>query len=449
MRKKYIRIILIIIVLLLTGGGYFAWMMYQTVMGSEEISGKQGNIPEISLHTDLIEKGADDWPNWRGAGFDGKSKSKSIIKDWSEGLNKCWQVDYLCQDNATASWSAPVVQGNRLIVPGRNETHDLLFCINTNNGELLWLGSYESEAQTSHGPGPRATPFIDQDRVYSYGRSGDLTAWKLDNGQLLWRRNVKEFGGEETTWGLSSSPYVFNDKVIVQGGGNATAIAFNKYSGDVLWKSMIGDAGYSASAIINIENDTTLLIYHAMGLSCLDPENGNELWRVLWETEYGVNATTPIVKDDTIFHTSAYGMGCQLIKAGKNEYNILWTGEVMAAQHSDPVLLDGYLFGYSGDTFRNKGRFKCVEFKSGKEMWSTDEIGQGTMVYADGHLICLDLKGNLHLLKADPTSYQKLGEIKNAIEGVRHLAWTTPIIANGKLYLRYLQKLVCYEISRR
>jgi len=96
-----------------------------------------------------------DWPNWRGVNFDGKSSTTGIHADWSMGLKKLWIVNYLCQDQATASWSAPVIQGNRLVVTGRDEKKDLIFCINADNGELIWMGSYEAEAGGSHGPGPR------------------------------------------------------------------------------------------------------------------------------------------------------------------------------------------------------------------------------------------------------------------------------------------------------
>ena len=98
-----------------------------------------------------------------------------------------------------------------MIVPGRYEKNDLVFCINSDTGDLIWKGSYEAESATSHGPGARATPFIDGDRVYTFGRSGDLVCWNLEDGKLLWRKTVKEAGGAEPTWGVSATPLVFDD----------------------------------------------------------------------------------------------------------------------------------------------------------------------------------------------------------------------------------------------
>ena len=445
--KKSVKIILIVFAVLLIVAGFFAYQVYQMIAGSEALTGKQEEIPAETVSTGSITRGVADWPNWRGLAFDGKSTGIGIKTDWSQGLKKLWQVDFLCQDKSTASWSAVVVQGNRLVVPGRDEKNDLVFCLNPETGELIWKGSYEAEAATSHGPGSRATPFIDDDRVYTFGRSGDLVCWALEDGKFLWRKNVKDLGGEEPSWGFSTSPFVYGDKVFIQAGGPALVIAFDKMTGELVWKSMSGPVGYSAMNIISIDGADRLLVYHGTGLSCLNPESGKELWQVPWPTEHGVNATTPAVVDDVVFHTAAYGMGAQAIKVSENGYEVLWKSDVIAAQHSDPVIIDGYIYGYSGDSNRNKGLFKCVELATGRECWSTDQMGMGTIIYVDGHIICQDLGGNLFMIKPNPAEFIKTGELKEAIEDVKNPAWTAPAIANGKLYLRYLQRLVCYDLS--
>jgi outer membrane protein assembly factor BamB len=370
-----------------------------------------------------------------------------IKTDWSKGLSKSWQVDYLCQGKANASWSAPVVQGNRLIVTGRDDKNDLVFCIDAENGKLIWSTSYAAEAETSHGPGARATPSIDDNRVYTFGRSGDLACWMLEDGKLLWKKNVKDLGGVEPQWGYSTSPLVFRDEVIVQAGGKALTVAFNKMTGDVIWKSMEGDAGYAAAVIMNVDNEPKLIIYHAKALSIVNPADGKEIWTTPWETEYGVNATTPTIYNNFIFNTSGYGTGAQTIEVKNNSFSIKWKSDVIASQHSDPIAIDGYVYGYSGESSGRNGKFKCVEIATGKEMWSTSDISWGTIVFADGYLVCFDVKGNLYLVKPDPKSFQKTGEIKKAMEDVTNPAWTSPVIANGKLYLRYLQRLVCYDLK--
>lgn len=445
--KRSVKIILVIMAVVLASGAYFGYQIYLSIMGSEPLSGNRDKIPATVATTPPITKGDADWTNWRGENFEGKSATKGIQTDWSKGLKKIWQVNYLCQDQGTASWAAAVVQGNRLIIPGRDEKNDLVFCINADTGELIWKGSYEAEAGTSHGPGSRATPFINENRVYTFGRSGDLVCWQLEDGKLLWRKNVKDAGGSEPQWGYSTTPLVFENKVIVQGGGKALVIAYDKTTGDLLWKSMEGEAGYAAAITMNIENEVKLLIYQGTGLSCLNPSDGKPLWTASWPTEYNVNATTPIGYNDIVYHTSGYKMGCEALKVTKSGYTVLWKSNLMEGQHSDPVLIDGYIYGYSGESSRNNGQFKCIELSSGKEMWSTNEIGQGTTTFVDGHLICLDIKGNLFLIQPDPSGFKKVGEIKHAIESVKNPAWTVPVVANGKLYLRYMQQLVCYKLD--
>jgi hypothetical protein len=140
-------------------------------------------------------------------------------------------------------------------------------------------------------------------------------------------------------------------------------------------------------------------------------------------------------------------MGCQALKIDEKGYKVLWKNNVFEAQHSDPIYIDGYLYGYSGDSFHNRGKFKCVELLTGKEMWSTGAIGQGTTMFVDNHLICLDIKGNLYLVSPNPEKFDLKGQIKAALNEVKNPSWTVPVAANGKLYLRYMQQMVCYDLT--
>jgi outer membrane protein assembly factor BamB len=440
--KKIWKIILSVLATLVLLIAIFIYYAYNSIYKSEKIDGTRDNIPSEMAGINEIIKGTADWPNWRGQDFNGKSSLAGIKKDWSEGLEKLWEVNFLCQGKATASWSAPVVVGNKLVIPGRDENNDLVFCINTDNGELIWQGSYEADAGTAHGPGSRATPFIDSNYVYTFGRSGDLVCWQLTDGKQVWRKNVNDFGGEEPSHGHSSSPLVYEDMVIVQGGGDALFVAFNKFNGELIWKSHAGLAGFAAPILIKQE-DANILVYHGKGLSCIGFENGQEKWRVPWEFE--MNATTPAVQDNIVFITS-FTKGGQAIEFTRDRFEVLWKNDAISAHHSDPIIIEGYIYGYSGFSGRNKGNFKCVELKTGKEMWSTKEIGQGTTTYVDGHLICMDVKGNLFLVKPDPKAFNIIGKIENALHEVKYPAWTVPVVANGKLYLRYLQTLVCFNL---
>ena len=446
MKKKRRTIILIIVAILVVLGLFMFRMIWVGIHGQEELSGSQEAIPGRTEALTPITKGESDWPYWRGPTGNNRSSVTGIRKDWSGGLQKLWEVSFLDQGKDAVTWAAPAIQGNRLVVPGRGENSDLIFCLNPESGELIWSGSYEAKSKASHGSGARATPFIDDDRVYTFGRSGVLACWRLKDGELIWRRNVEDDGGKEPTWGHSSSPLVHEDKVIVQAGGEAFAIAYDKITGDLAWKSAQGKAGYAAIALAEIGTSPKLLVFPGAGLSCLEPGDGNELWSVPWKTNYGVNATTPVMAGETVFITSGYNTGCEALKVTESEAKVIWRSKVMASHHSDPIIIDGFLYGYSGLSNQNKGYFKCVELETGAEKWSTGEMGWGTVIHVDGHLICMDIKGNLFLIKPDPNEFRKVTEFRGAMGEVKHTAWTIPIVANGRLYLRYMQRLVCYNI---
>lgn len=448
--KKGLLVSLGVVVAVLALGAISCWSSLGILVGTGDLSGAKEPIPAVTgTEPEPVSRGEADWPCWRGQNGDGRSAVTGIIEDWSDGLKKLWQVDFLCQGSSAATWSAPVIQGNRLVVCGRDERNDLVFCLDPANGELLWQASYTAKAGTSHGAGPRATPCIDGNRVYTFGRGGDLACWNLLDGKSLWRRNVGDEGGDAPRWGHSSSPLVAGRLVVVQGGGSARTIAYDKMTGEVAWKTGRGVAGYAALVSMELGGEATILAFHGTGLAALDAKTGDELWNIPWQTSYDVNATTPVVSDDMVFISSGYGSGSALLKVSRTGAETVWRNEAIASHHSDPHLIDGHLYGYSGQSHQNKGAFKCVELRTGKEKWATNGMGWGTCAFADGHLICCDIKGNLYLLKPQPQAFMKVTELPEALGDVKGPVWTIPVVANGRLYLRFKQRLVCYELVRR
>lgn len=445
--KKKRWMILLGVVIVVGGAGLFgARLAWRTIHGGARLTGRTIAIPEPVRVAEPVRLGQADWPGWRGPAGDGRSSVTGIRTDWSQGLEQLWEVNFLCQGHESVTWSAPAVQGNRLVVPGRDEDNDLVFCLDPQTGALIWIGRYEAQTDSNHGGGPRATPYIDGDRVYTFGRSGDLVCWDLHDGRLLWRRNVREVGGENPTWGHSSSPMVYGDWVVVQGGGEALVVAYDKMTGEPVWTSLQGRAGYATPILYEIGDHQALLVFHGEGLSALDPGTGSELWSVPWRTPYKVNATTPVVSGDLLFITSGYRTGCQVLQVQQEQASELWRSNVIASHHSDPILIDGFLYGYSGQSHQNRGTFKCVELATGQERWATSEMGWGTTVWVDGYLLCMDIKGNLFLVEPNPDAWHKVAEFRGALGRVSHHAWTIPVVANGRLYLRYMQRMVCYNL---
>ncbi len=449
--KKWLKRIGVVVALATTAIVFAAfWFRSELsiLINSGNIDGEQNPIPAPCLDKlPPLTKGATDWICWRGAKGDGRSEVKGIRRDWSGGLNKIWSIDFLCQGDSGGSWSAPVVVGDRVFLCGRSDTEDLLFCLNSNDGKLLWKSGYKVEAGSSHGAGPRATPFIDEGRVYTFGRSGDIVCWSGFDGAKAWHRNVGKEGGKEPEWGHSSSPIIWRDLLIIHAGGTARAIAYDKMSGKVVWKSGEGEAGYAPLVPTTIDGTSCLISFHGSGLALLDAKTGKEFWNLPWDTDYFVNATTPVIEGNHVFISSGYNKGCAFVKMTKAKGTVVYENKEIASHHSDPFILDGYLYSYTGQSFQNRGSFKCIELKSGALKWSTNEMGWGTCVYVDGYLLCCDIKGNLFLMKPDPEKFIKVSEMKKALGPDVKPAWTIPVVANDKLYLRYKQSLVVYAIK--
>jgi outer membrane protein assembly factor BamB len=431
--KKFLKIAAGIILLAFVGSVFWFYDSIIIMTENKNITGKIDKIPETEAKVfPPITSTELDWTTWLRADLSNTAEVASLPLNWSDGLKKLWEVNYLCQDEATAVWSAPVLKGNRLIVCGRDDDNDILFCLDPENGKPIWKNSYPAKAGRSYGSGFRATPWIDEDRVYTFGRAGDLVCWKLLDGKILWRRNVKEEGGKEPKWGYSSSPLVYNSLVITHAGGSARTIA---------------QAGYAALRIMKIDGRPTVLSFHGEGLAAIDPESGKELWNTPWTTKYDVNATTPVFKDNLIFITSGYSTGGELIRASRGKAEIVWKNKNIASHHSDPFIEGEYIYGYSGYSLQNRGEFKCLDLKTGEEKWSTGNLGWGSTIKVNDYLLCMDIKGNLFLVKPNPEKPEIITTLPEALGNVQGAAWTKPIVAQKKLFLRFKQKLLCLSLE--
>jgi outer membrane protein assembly factor BamB len=181
--KKWIKIMFLIAGLILVAVIVVA-VMYRDTIGI--MLGNRKVQPHTAMAHDIatapvqpITRGEADWKSWRNINGDNRSYFSGIKRDWSNGLRKVWEIDYLCDGEDSATWSAPVVLGNRLVVCGREGKNDVVYCLNPEDGGLIWKQAYPSETSNEYGTGFRATPWIDDDRVYTYGRGGDLSCWNL------------------------------------------------------------------------------------------------------------------------------------------------------------------------------------------------------------------------------------------------------------------------------
>lgn len=392
-----------------------------------------------------------DWPCWQGPKGDSRSTTTGIKKDWTGGLKKIWEVGKLCSGNESDTWSSPVVKGDKLVVLGRADDKDVVFCFDATKGNELWKKDYQTGYRGGSGSGAGATPYIDGSRVYTFGRLGHIACWDLKDGKQVWLKTVKDDGGEYPEHGTASSPLVYGDMVIVEGGGGSQTIAYNKNDGTVVWKSGKGYGGYAAITMAKLDGKDQIIVFNGEEnrdkgkVVGLDPKTGKEIWRTGWSTPYGNYAVAPVFSGHIGFLATGFGAFCKAFEVKGDKAADLWQNNAVCPHISEPIIIDEYVYCYSGDP-KGKGELKCLELKTGKQMWSAgNQVGWGTFVHVDGHLLCLSNKGDLFLVKPDPKEFKKVTEFKGAIPG--DPVWSVPVIVSNRLYLRCKDKLVCYDLK--
>jgi len=431
------------------------------------------------------DKPGSDWPQWRGPYGNGKSGVIGIKKDWSGGLKKLWEKGDLCQgEGNTSTWSAPSILGDRLVIPGRHGDKDVIFCFNAMSGAVLWKREYSTVPDKRQGGGNRygagsfASPCIDGVRVYTFGGWGDLACWKIENGEQLWKKNVRDLGGISANFGFASSPLVYKDKVIVHGGGEVMVVAFDKLTGQIVWKRSWDDdgsgrPGYGSPMLAEFGGRDQILTSvtaagtrrgrHTPGrVAGLDPEDGSVLWEVPWWCFYELFAV-PVVEGSIAVITTGMrsgSMGLHVDSSGAKQIWENWENDVLSPSHSLPMIHNGYIYGYSGHSSdyyerdRQGRELQCVDLKTGQLQWKGGpDAGWGTLIYVDGHLLCLTDKGKLMLVEPKPDEYSKVTEFQTSLNIANsgypeksQFVWTHPVVASGKVYVRYCSQLICYDL---
>lgn len=395
-----------------------------------------------------------DWPRWRGPNNDNAPALANFPQDLGKGLEKVWTVGGLCTETNSQAWACPVVAGGRLIVTGRQGGTDVVFCLSAQTGAQLWKQAYDAPAgqEVPYGDGPRATPLIDGEMVYTFGCTGELACWSLAEGRQLWRLGLARLRGKRETWGCSSSPVIVGDTLFVQVGGSNLVVALDKRQGKVLWSGSAGRAGYAALTTVRIGGRDELLAFGADGLVSLSLDKGEQLWTFAWPTAFGMNCATPVMvgADKLLLCSTDYGNkgGVALLAFTNGIPETVWRTHAVGPAHNDPAILDGFAYAYTGFSLDKKG-LCCFDLKDGAQKWITEQAGgPGNVVRVGNDLLCLGNNGMLVLVKPSPLAYQEVSRLQvfdaNPSNGAP--VWTEPIIANGRLYVRFNDQLVCYRI---
>ncbi|HXX93220.1 MAG TPA: PQQ-binding-like beta-propeller repeat protein [Planctomycetota bacterium] len=388
-----------------------------------------------------------DWPQWQGAARDAKSTETGLLKDWpKEGPPLAWQVRGLGE-----GYSTPSVAAGRIFTMGHRAGSEHVICLSEKDGKEIWAVPLGPAGKGGGYPGPRCTPTVDGEFLYALGCGGTLVCLKAADGQEVWRKDLKkDFKGRVGGWEYSESPLVDGDRLVVTPGGKtATLAALAKRTGETLWQSAVpeGDsAQYSSVIVADIEGTRQYIQFLSRGVVGVSAADGRYLWRYNRPANGTANCSTPIYSDGHIFAASSYGNGGGLAKLTK-EADAFRTDEVyftkeMQNHHGGMVLLDGYLYG------SDEGKLTCMEFKTGQVKWAAGQPGKGSILYADGRLYYRNEggKGTMFLVEATPEKYVEHGRFPQPDRSPQN-AWPHPVVANGKMYLRDQDLLLCYDVK--
>jgi outer membrane protein assembly factor BamB len=388
---------------------------------------------------------AADWPNWLGPNRNGSSPETGLLTTWPKaGPKLLWKVP------GGDGYSTVAVANGQAITQVQHDGTEFVLALDAVKGTKLWETKVAAEYKNSFGDGPRATPTIEGKSVYIYSPSGTLACLETEKGEIVWSVNLlKEFGGKKTTYGLSASPFIDGDLVYVLPGGKGAGVAaFNKKTGKLAWKAGDDASAYATPMAVKVGDQKQIIFFTARGLLAVTPDQGAEIWRVAWPTEYDCNICTPLlVGKDLLFVTSGEGNGCTMFKLSAAAPEVAWESKgpksVMLNYWANAVEHNGNLYGISGEFHEKKMDVNCVDLKTGKLKWSEKGFGKAAVTLADGHLWITTKKGDLVLVKANPTKYEEVTRVKMLAEGCR----TSPTIADKRLYLRDQKNIYCLDIA--
>jgi outer membrane protein assembly factor BamB len=345
-------------------------------------------------------------------------------------------------------YAAFAVAGNVAVTIEQRRGDEVVVCYDRATGKERWTYAYPALFRDLTGNGPRATPTIANGEVYSLGAKGDLLCLKGKTGELKWATNILEdCGAEVVTWGMSSSPLVVGDLVVVNAGVGAkdrkrALAAYDRNDGTLVWAKGDQPAGYSSPMLATLCGVRQVLLFDAGGLAGFDLLTGKELWRHPWKTYQDMNIIQPVVlPGDRVFLSSETSNGCavlQVTKAGKKfAVEPVWANNRMGAKYANPVHLDGFIYGLSG------GLLVCLDAETGERRWRGKSYGHGQLLAVAEHLVVLSERGFLALVDASPEGFRERGRL----EVFGDKTWNTPALAGGRLYLRNHVEMACVEVE--
>jgi outer membrane protein assembly factor BamB len=383
------------------------------------------------------------WTNYRGINRDGRYDEQRVLTTWpADGLKPVWKQPI------GGGYASFVVADNVAFTIEQRRNQEIVAAYNIQNGRELWTYGWDASfVESMGGDGPRATPTWDEGKIYALGATGELHCVDAKTGKKIWSKDIlKDNGATNLQWGMSASPLIVDDKVIVQPGGKSgkSIVAYNKNNGAAVWRTLNDAQAYVSPMLATLANRRQVVAITASRIVGLNPDDGAMLWEYPWDTSGGINCSQAIPIDGNRFFVSAgYGKGAALVEVKDNGSKLsagkVWENSNMKNKFNSSVILNGYAYGL------DEGIMACIDVATGERKWKGGRYGYGQVILASDHLIVISDTGDLALIKATPDSYQEIAKFA-ALEGK---TWNYPAIANGKLLVRNASQMACFDIATK
>ncbi|MGL4550173.1 MAG: PQQ-binding-like beta-propeller repeat protein [Gemmataceae bacterium] len=427
--------------------------------------------PDETPPPDLwTRKGGEDWPCFLGPRHDSTSAERGFTAPWPKaGPPVVWEKEL------GVGYCMPVVARGRLYLFDRVRNRCRLRAMNAESGATLWTFEYATTYRDLYGynGGPRSSPVVDGDRVYTFGPEGVLHCVRATDGKAAWKIDTAaEYGVVQNFFGVGSSPVVEGGVLLVPVGGskskdvsfdelqgNGTGlVAFDKYTGKEKWRASDELASYASPVVKTVGGRRWCLLFGRGGLVGLDPADGKVDFTFPWRANAleSANAANPVVVGDRVLITECYQLGSALLELRPGGVKEVWTdkargrSKALMCHWNTPVHAGGYVYGSSG---RHQGdaELRCVELATGKVQWSEPGLTRCQLLHVGDHLVCLGETGRLDLLKVNPKAYERVSRVtytKGGAELLDEPAWAAPVLSHGLMWVRGNSRLLCVDVRR-
>jgi outer membrane protein assembly factor BamB len=366
----------------------------------------------------------------------------SIPATWPSTLTRRWEV------TVGAGHAAPVTSGERVLIHSRQGEREVTRALELATGKELWRNEYAApytmnSAARAHGPGPKSTPAVSGNRVFTFGISGILSAYDLVSGRVLWRTDAPPAPPE---FGTAMSPLVVGSSVVVHLGAHDSGAltAFDEATGKPRWRWTGDGPAYASPVVADIGGVPQIVTQSENAVIGVSAKDGQLLWRIPFKTSFDQNSITPVVVNDVIVY-SGLDSGTSAIRVRRKgdawATEPIWQNDQIAMYMSTPVTSGGTLFGLS---HHRRGQFFAIDLVAGETLWTTaGREGENASIMLAGNLLVISTtNAELIVARTSRTGFDEIKRYRIADAAV----WAHPAIAGRLLIVKDVEKLICWEL---